>query len=77
MTMADTQYLKPTPPPSPDTAPYWDGLRAGKLLLQRCTECRRYRHYPCPMCDGCYSMEYEWVPASGAGTVYSWTVTIM
>mgnify|MGYP005651980579 CR=1 FL=1 len=73
--MNDLSYLKPVPLPNPDTEPYWDGLREGRLLLQRCSECRQIRHYPRPMCDVCYSMEHEWVAAAGGGKVHSWTET--
>ena len=65
---------KPLPDPSPETSPYWDALAQGKLLLQRCAECGRIRHYPRPMCDACHSMASDWVEASGEAVVHSWTV---
>lgn len=68
-------YAKPLPHPSVDTQPYWDGLNAGKLLLQSCAACGKVQHYPRPVCDACWSMEVRWVEASGAGRVHSWTVT--
>lgn len=68
-------YAKPLPHPSADTQPYWDGLNAGKLLLQCCGDCGKVRHYPRPVCDACWSMAVRWVEASGRGTVHSWTVT--
>jgi uncharacterized protein len=73
--MPDQMVAKPVPEPTPDTQPYWDGLRAHKLLIQSCAHCGKARFYPRPMCDGCYSMECTWVEASGRGTVHSWTVT--
>lgn len=66
---------RPRAEPSPDTQPYWDGLARGEILLQRCAECGKFRHYPRPMCDGCFSLAHTWVPASGEATVHSWTVT--
>jgi uncharacterized protein len=69
------EYLKPVPAPNPDTQPYWDALNDGRLVLQRCTQCARVRHYPRPMCDNCYSTTSDWVDAQGVGTVYSWTET--
>ncbi|MHB1488301.1 MAG: Zn-ribbon domain-containing OB-fold protein [Acidimicrobiales bacterium] len=54
---------------------YWDGARDGRLLLQRCVGCGRVRHYPRPLCPGCYSFDVEVFPASGHGSVHSWTVT--
>jgi len=69
------EYLKPVPSPTRDTQPYWDGLAAGRLLLQKCGSCGRLRHYPRPLCDRCHSFAVEWVEASGRGRVHSWTVT--
>jgi uncharacterized OB-fold protein len=68
-------YEKLTPTPSSDTKPYWEGLLAGKLVLQRCATCGVARHYPRPVCDRCYSMKVEWFEAAGTGTVHSWTET--
>jgi uncharacterized OB-fold protein len=53
------------------SGPFWDGVAAGKLLLQRCTSCGRWLTPPRPMCPGCQSRDHEWVPASGHGTVHS------
>ena len=68
-------YDKLVPTPTPDTQPYWDGLRDGRLLLQRCADCGKVRHYPRPVCDSCWSMNAEWMDAAGQGTVHSWTIT--
>ena len=72
--MSEPSFEKPLPEPSRGTQPFWDGLKAHRLVLQRCTACHKVRHYPRPMCDACHSMESDWVEASGKGTVYSWTV---
>ncbi len=72
--MSTTAYLKPLPEPSPDTKPFWDGLNAGKLLLQTCADCGKARHYPRPVCPHCYSMQHRWVAASGRGRVHAWTI---
>jgi uncharacterized protein len=68
-------YEKLVPSPTPETQPYWDGLREGKLRLQCCADCGKVRHYPRPVCDACWSMKVAWVDASGHGAVHSWTVT--
>jgi uncharacterized OB-fold protein len=68
-------YEKLVPSPTPATQPYWDGLLQGRLRLQRCADCGKIRHYPRPMCDACWSMNTDWVDASGNGTVHSWTIT--
>ena len=72
--MATEAPTKPLPEPTRDSKPYWDGLNEGRLLLQQCAACRKVRHYPRPVCDGCYSMEVAWIEASGRGRVHSWTV---
>jgi len=71
--MSET-FTKPIPHPTPDTQPYWDGLAAGKMLIQRCKDCGKLRHYPRPVCDACWSMAHDWVAASGHATLHSWTV---
>ncbi len=58
---------------SMEAQPYWDGLQAGQLRVQRCGACGQLRHYPRPMCPACQSFEVDWVVLSGAGTVHSWT----
>ncbi|MSO90912.1 MAG: Zn-ribbon domain-containing OB-fold protein [Acetobacteraceae bacterium] len=68
-------YTKPLPEITADNKPYWDGLNEGRMMLQRCAECGKIRHYPRPVCDGCWSMKIEWVQASGLATIHSWTVT--
>lgn len=68
-------YSKLLPEPSPDTQPYWDGLKAGRLMLQSCAACGKIRHYPRPVCPHCHSLEARWVEAKGTGRVHSWTVT--
>lgn len=66
---------KSLPKPSADAAPYWEGLKRGRLRLQRCGQCGKLRHYPRPLCDACHSFAVEWIEACGRGTVHSWTVT--
>jgi len=68
-------YDKLVPSPTPETQPFWDGLKEERLLLQKCSDCGKVRHYPRPMCDACYSMNVEWIDAAGTGTIHSWTIT--
>ena len=65
---------KPVPVPSALSQPYWDGLAAGELRLQVCTDCGAPRHYPRLLCEHCYSAQAQWVKASGRGRIHSWTV---
>ena len=62
---------RPLPQPDDATAPYWEGCREGELRMQRCGRCRHLRFPPRPMCPRCQSLESDWVPLSGRGTVYS------
>ena len=47
----------------------------GELRLQRCTECRTWRHPPRYRCATCGAAEVAWELASGRGHVFSWTIT--
>ncbi|MDH4377374.1 MAG: zinc ribbon domain-containing protein [Ramlibacter sp.] len=64
---------RPSPVGSPLTAPYWEAAARGQLLLQQCADCGKVRHYPRLLCDGCFSDQTRWMPASGRGRVHSWT----
>ncbi|GGX92907.1 bifunctional MaoC family dehydratase N-terminal/OB-fold nucleic acid binding domain-containing protein [Streptomyces hiroshimensis] len=80
---------KPTEPPRPDrtarparprpvvnrdNAPFWEGVAAHKLLIQRCAACGALRFPWLPGCGRCGSPEWGTVEASGSGTVYSYVV---
>jgi hypothetical protein len=64
----------PTPLPTPDTAPYWEGAAAGELRVQQCTTCTRYYFYPRPFCPNCGSAEVVWRVASGRATLVSYVI---
>ncbi len=56
--------------------PFWDGCRAGRLMLQRCGDaaCGRFVFYPRVCCPYCGGGSLDWQQASGAGRLQSWTV---
>lgn len=62
------------PTKTPDTAFFWTALAEGKLLIQRCAECRQLRHPPRPMCPHCNSLQWDTLAACGRGEVYSYVV---
>jgi uncharacterized OB-fold protein len=66
----------PRPPPvvNRDNQFFWDGTVAGELRIQRCASCKTLRHPPGPMCPHCRSLEWDFIVASGRGTVYSHVV---
>jgi uncharacterized OB-fold protein/acyl dehydratase len=57
-----------------DNGWWWEGIERGELLIQKCAACGELRHPPRPMCGHCQSLEWESVPSSGRGTVYSYVV---
>jgi uncharacterized protein len=65
---------RPRPAITHDNAFFFEGTRAGKLLIQRCSSCRRLRHPPRPACPHCRSLDWDAVESSGRGVVYSFVV---
>lgn len=61
------------PIPDEDSAPYWEGLKNGVVLFQRCADCGHAQWYFRAMCARCWSRNIDEVASSGRGTVYSFT----
>ncbi|MBL0419695.1 OB-fold domain-containing protein [Ramlibacter sp. AW1] len=57
----------------PESLPYWQAADRGELLLKGCRACGQVHHYPRDVCPFCLSADTEWVPASGRGTLYSYS----
>ncbi|VXB61347.1 Zn-ribbon domain-containing OB-fold protein [Aeromicrobium sp. 9AM] len=66
----------PTPRPviEPDAEPWWDAAGRGELTVPYCEACGRPFWYPRGFCPRCGSTGVVWRPATGEGTVYSYTV---
>ena len=64
----------PYPIPEYGAKPYWDACNDGRLVMQRCSACARFRWHPAPLCPDCGGREHTWDPLSGRGTVTTWTV---
>ena len=62
------------PTTTPDTKFFWDALKEGKLLIQRCSGCATLRHPPRPMCPRCNSLAWDTIESSGRGEVYSFVL---
>jgi uncharacterized OB-fold protein len=60
------------PPVTEQSSPFFDALREGRLLLQRCAECGRARGHIAPVCPYCGCRSFSWEAAAGTGTVHSW-----
>ena len=57
-----------------DSTPFWEGLQRHELLIQQCKDCEQYIFYPRSICPHCFSESVSFVPADGAGVIYSYTV---
>ncbi len=64
----------PRPRPDVDTEPYWRAVSDHRLVIPGCADCGHLRWPPGPCCPRCQSFSIDWVPSSGDGRVYSWTV---
>lgn len=67
-------YNKPVPAIDPDSQPYWDGAKEGRLMIQRCKATGQTFLYSRQLVPGVVDSEVEWIEASGRGTIYSYTV---
>ena len=74
--MANVQRKIPfvgTPETNPETKPFFDGAKAGKLVIPQCVQTGKYIWYPrgiSPFSLG----PVEWKEVSGQGTIYSYSV---
>lgn len=64
----------PIPIAEPDglSAPYWAGLREGRLLVQRCGHCGTWQFGPEWLCHRCHAFDPEWTEIEPSGVIYSW-----
>lgn len=66
----------PLPVPEPDdvSEPFWAAAAEHRLVIQKCSDCGRHRHFPRPGCPSCGSLDFVWDEVSGRGRLYSWVV---
>ncbi|POX51194.1 hypothetical protein C3489_20545 [Streptomyces sp. Ru71] len=65
---------RPRPVVNRDNAGFWEGVRAHRLLIQRCGACGTLRFPWLPGCHACGSPRWDTVEARGEGTVHSYVV---
>jgi uncharacterized OB-fold protein len=53
---------------------FYKHVSQGKLLGGRCTKCGKVHLPPRPMCDNCYSKDFEWIDVPKGGKLVSYTV---
>ena len=75
--MSSATYLPaglPIPVAEPDglSAPYWEGLRHNRLLVQRCGHCGTWQFGPEWLCHHCHAFDPEWIEVEPRGRIFSW-----
>ncbi|EQA98502.1 DNA-binding protein [Sphingobium baderi LL03] len=72
--------MEPTAPPRPlpalndDNQAFWTGGSEGKLMIDRCGDCRAYVHPPTPFCPACESRNVAAEAVSGRGRITTFTI---
>ena len=56
------------------TQPFWDATAQGRLMLPRCNGCGRHFFRPEVACTHCFATNWQWVQASGRGSLYSYSI---
>ncbi len=65
---------KPVPVPDDISAPFFDGARAGHLMLQHCSACGKWSFPVRERCPHCLGAKLGWRAASGRGTLYTFAI---
>lgn len=65
---------KPIPIPDEITAPFYDGAREGRLMLQHCPSCNGWSFPVRERCPHCFAAGLQWRQASGRGTLYTFAI---
>ena len=56
------------------TGPFFDAARGEELVIQKCSSCGHLLGLDARTCPVCESTALHWIPASGRGSVVTWTV---
>ena len=64
----------PAPIRTAISAPFWEGLERGEIVIQRCAACRRHVFYPRAFCHHCGSRELSWHALADQPVLYSFSV---
>jgi uncharacterized OB-fold protein len=62
---------KPLPTVTDENREFWEGARAGRLRMQRCSGCEHIRFPIQSLCPQCLSGDFDWHDLSGDGEVFS------
>ena len=66
-------HEKPRPRIGPDSAPFWQGCRAHRLMLPTCSACGKAHLPPGPVCPFCFADAIEWRAGERPRPVSTWT----
>ena len=53
---------------------FYSFLSQNKLMAGKCLKCGKIHLPPRPLCDNCYSAQFEWMQISGEGKLLTYTV---
>ena len=56
-----------------DSIEFWNGAKKGRLMIKKCNKSSKYFLYSGGNLALQKGLDYEWVEASGKGTIYSYT----
>lgn len=55
------------------SVPFWDATREPRFVVQHCSQCGLWQHYPRALCRGCGALDPPFETASGTGVVDTFT----
>jgi uncharacterized protein len=64
---------RPTPIAYGASLPFWEAAAEGRLVLQRCSS-GHVQFYPRSHCHRCGSTALDWVDATGAGVLHTFSI---
>jgi uncharacterized OB-fold protein len=53
---------------------FYKNINQGKLLGGKCRKCGKIHLPPRPICDGCYSTEFDWTEIPAKGKLLAYTI---
>lgn len=66
--------MRPEPPMSEVSEPFWDATRSQQLVMQWCVACDAVVFFPRAVCPRCLGDQLEWRASRGTGVVYAASV---
>lgn len=67
-------YSGALPRATPETLPFWQALREGRLDLPWCEDCAQPHFYPRLLCPHCGSERLRWRSACGRGRIHTFVI---